>query len=443
MSNTKQSNDSEGKRVTSSFRFAAIDQYVETYVVSPKETILSGKDMVQWGDGDSFADYVLSLYNSVPTLRSIINGNIDYIAGDDVNIKQFSPSLKENVVNRSGDTIREQVRDIAKDYEIYGGFALQVIRDLSGNVAEIYHIDMRFLRTNKECDVFYYCENWTRKGKKDVVVYPAYMPIPNWNSLTDEQKNANASSILFVKNVNTQVYPSPVYAAAIKACEIERLIDDFHIADLNNHFVSSAIINFCNGDPGDAVKSEVSKEIDSKFAGAQNGGRIMLCWNPNKESATEIQEFKVEDFGERYKALSSHSRQQIFTSFRANPNLFGIPTEGNGFANEQYEESFTLYNRTQIKPIQILISQAYDQILGEQDVLTIVPFSMGEGGDTSVSLASQLGVGGTQSLMSVLESEVMTTDQKLGTLQVLFGLDEESASKILGIPYIPPTEETE
>ena len=102
----------------------------------------------------------------------------------------------------------------------------------------------------------------------------------------------------------------------------------------------------------------------------------MLSWNPNKESATDIVEFKVEDFGERYKALSEHSRQQIFTSFRANPNLFGIPTEGNGFANEQYEESFRLYNRTQIRPIQRLICDTYDWIYGQVGVLTITPFSL-------------------------------------------------------------------
>lgn len=436
------SNTNPDGKMTGSFRFAAIDQYVETYVVSPKETILHGKDMVQWGDGDAYPDYLLELYKSVPTLQAIINGNIDYIAGDDVNIKQFSPSLKENVVNRSGDTIREQVRDIAKDFEIYGGFALQVIRDLAGRVAEIYHLDMRFLRTNKEGDVFYYCENWQKRGKKDVITYPAYMPIPNWDTLTDEQKNANASSIVFVKNVNTQVYPAPVYAAAIKACEIERLIDDFHISDLNNHFVSSAIINFNNGVPDSSIQAQVEEEANCKFAGARNGGRIMYSWNPNKESATDIVEFEVKDFGDRYKALSNHSRQQIFTAFRANPNLFGIPTEGNGFANEQYEESFTLYNRTQIKPIQLIITGTYDGIFGEEDMVEITPFSMGEGGDASVSLATQLGVGGTQALMSVLESSVMTTEQKLGTLQVLFGLDEESAYKILNIPYTPPIEQT-
>ena len=364
------------ERVTGSFRFAAIDQYVETYVVSPKETILSVKDMVQWGDGDAYPDYLLELYKSVPTLQAIINGNVDFITGDEVTIEPLTETLIGGIMNKSGETIRDQVRCIAKDYEIYGGFALQVIRDLAGRVAEIHYIDMRFLRTNKECDVFYYCENWQKRGKKDVITYPAFMSVLNWESLTDEQRNAHASSIVFVKDVHTQVYPSPRYGAAVKSCEIERLIDDFHISDLNNHFVSSAIVNFNNGDPGDEVKNQIEGEFNEKFAGAPNGGRIAFSWNPNKESQTEIIEFEVKDFGERYKALSEHSRQQIFTSFRANPNLFGIPTEGNGFANEQYEESFKLYNRTQIRPIQRLIGDTYDRIYGKPGVLTITPFSL-------------------------------------------------------------------
>lgn len=439
MISTKQNEDVNRK--TASFRFAAIDQYTETYVVSPTETVIKGKDLVEWGTNNLYPDYLLELYNNVPTLRSIINGNIDYITGDEITIQPLTDTLADGKMNRRGDSIREQVRDIAKDYEIYGGYALQIIRNFNGDVAEIYYLDMRFLRTNKEGTVYYYCEDWSKRGKKDVIVYPKFLPDIEWAKLSDEERDRHASSVLFVKNVHTQVYPAPLYAASIKACEIERLIDDFHIADINNHFVSSAMINFNNGDPGEEMKSQILSEVESKFCGAGNGGRIMCSWNPNKESATDIVEFKVEDFGERYKALSEHSRQQIFTAFRANPNLFGIPTEGNGFANEQYEESFTLYNRTQILPVQRMIQETYERIYGKPDVLEIKPFSMGEGGDATVSLATQLGVGGTQSLMSVLESTVMSTDQKLGTLQVLFGLDDESAHKILNIPYTPTTAE--
>lgn len=371
MSNTKQNKPSRA-----SFSFAAIDPYVDNKMILPVERFVSGKDLVEWGNRNSYPDYLLDLYNNVPTLRSIINGNIDFITGNDVSILPLTDNLPNGQMNNRGDNIREQIKDIAKDYEIYGGFALQIIRNLIGMVAEVYYIDMRFLRTNKEGNVFYYCEDWSKSGKKDVIVYPAYMPNLNWDTLDDEQRNRNASSILYVKNVHTQVYPAPLYAASIKACEIERLIDDFHINSLQNQFVSSAIINFNNGDPGDELKKEIEDAINEKFAGAANGGRIMLSFNKNKESATDIVEFEVKDFGERYKALSEHSRQQIFTAFRANPNLFGIPTEGNGFANEQYAESFKLYNRTQIQPVQRLIADTYDKIYGTKGVLTIVPFSM-------------------------------------------------------------------
>lgn len=369
MSNTT---DKQRKAVS----FAAINSYVETNVILPTEKSVQGKDMVEWGERNCYPDYLLDLYRNVPTLHSIINGNIDFITGDDVTLADL-PNFPGGRMNRQ-ETIREQVKEIAKDYELYGGFALQVIRNLVGEVSEIHYVDMRFLRTNKEGDVFYYCEKWNKGGaRKDVIIYPAFIPDLDWASLDDKARAVHSSSILFVKSVHTQVYPAPVYAAAVKACEIERLIDDFHISDLYNHFVSSAVINFNNGDPGDEVKEEIEEDINEKFCGASNGGRIMLSWNPNKESATDIVEFKVEDFGERYKALSEHSRRQIFCSFRAIPLLFGMTSEANtGFATDEFEQSFKLYNRTQIQPVQRTICDAYDKILGVQGAVTIRPFSL-------------------------------------------------------------------
>ena len=88
-------------------------------------------------------------------------------------------------------------------------------------------------------------------------------------------------------------------------------------------------------------------------------------------------EFKVEDFGERYKALSDHSRNQIFCAFRAIPLLFGFTADTNvGFSTDEFEQSFKLYNRTQIRPIQRLICDTYDWIYGQTGVLTITPFSL-------------------------------------------------------------------
>ena len=357
--------------------FAAIEPYLESHIVSAKETRLAGKDFIEWGDNNLYPDYLLDLYNNVATLKSIIDGCVDYIAGDDVTIQPLRTGM-DGVMNGKGDTIMEQVRDIAKDYEMYGGFALQVVRGRDGKPSEVYYIDMRFLRMNKECNVFYYCEDWAKRGRKGVIVYPKFMPSLDWLALTDEERNMHASSILFVKDIRTQTYPSPKYAASVKSCEIERCIDDFHLNSINNGFFGSAVINFNNGVPSPEMQMAIEEDFCEKFSGQSNAGRIAFAWNNSKANAISIDQMQVSDFGEKYQSLEKSARQRIFTAFKANPNLFGIPTESLGFSSEEYESAFRLFNRTQIRPIQRKIADAYDKIYNQLGVLTIVPFSMDE-----------------------------------------------------------------
>ena len=360
------------------FSFAAINPYAESNIISPKEKQYTGKEYVEWGDGNLYPEFLQALYDNVPTLKSIIDGCVDYTVGNNITILPLNDSLAPGTMNVKGDTIEEQVRDVAGDCFQAGGLALQVIRNGFGGIAEVHYTDIGFLRSNKENTVFYYSENWNKGGRKDVVVYPAFIPNLDWNALSEEERNRHASSILYVKRSNKRTYPVPCYAAAVKACEIERCIDDFHLNAINNGFTGSYIINFNNGVPDDNIKEEIENSFNEKFSGHENAGRIGFSWNPNKESATTIEKVEVEDFGEKYKSLESNSRQKIFTAFRANPNLFGIPTESLGFSSEEYESAFRLFNRTMIRPVQMMIADAYDKIYGQKGVLTIEPFSLDE-----------------------------------------------------------------
>ena len=384
MSNTKVK---EETRLRADVAFAALDPYLESNIVSPRETAVHGKDFIEWGDNNSYPEYLLSLVDTVPTLRSIINGTVDFIVGDNVKILPLHPGLEDGQMNGRGDTVAEQVDDLARDFETYGGFALQIIRGRDGRVAEIYYIDIRFLRCNKECNVFYYCEDWQKRGKKDTVVYPAFIPglEDEWPTLTDEERNAHASSILYVKTTHSRTYPAPVYAASVKACEIERLVDEYHLNAISNGFNSSLIVNFNNGIPTDQMKEEIEEDFNEKFCGPANSGRVMFSWNANKDSATTVETPNITDFGEKYKALAESSRERIFTAFRAYPNIFGLST-ATGFSIEEFDQAFKLYNRTAVRPVQRMIADAYDKIYGQKGVLNIVPFSLdGNNGEQTVN----------------------------------------------------------
>lgn len=356
------SNTDERLQVT----FAAIDPYIDTRVVSPKES-KSGK-YVSWGTANRYPHYLVELFNSVPTLRSIVLGSADFVAGNDVT----SPID----LNTRRDTPRDIVAELGLYDFLFGGFALQVIRDRDGQPREVYPVNPAYLRADEDCEVFYYSEKWD-KGARNVIVYPKYIDIApeRWASLSDEERNRHASSILYVKTTKMQTYPAPLYAAAVKACEMERGIDDYHINALENSFTSSLVVNFNNGVPTDAVKEEIEREFTEKFTGSGNAGRIMFSWNKTRDTATTMQSVKVEDFGERYEALAKHSRQQIFTAFGASPVIFGIPTDNNGFSTDDYEAAFKLYNRTRIVPCQRRITDAMERVFGP-GVLTIQPFNL-------------------------------------------------------------------
>jgi hypothetical protein len=45
---------------------------------------------------------------------------------------------------------------------IFGGFAIQVIRNMAGGIAELYYIDFMKLRSDEKNEVFYYADDWSK-----------------------------------------------------------------------------------------------------------------------------------------------------------------------------------------------------------------------------------------------------------------------------------------
>lgn len=347
----------EGKPIN--LAFAAIDPYTILLEVSPKEKVL-GRDseIMSWGDKNSYPDYLLSLYNEVGTLRSIINGCIDYTLGDGV---EFS----EDVTNSKGDTYADIVRKLVKDYWIYGGFAYQVIRNKLGESRELIYLDFRKVRSNEKGTKFYYSQDWTKTvGRCVYKEYPKF----------DPNDKTQPTGIVYVKNIDNQVYPTPVYGAktTIQACEIEKSISTYHQTNLQNGFLGSYLFQFFNGIPEDAQKKEMERKILEKFAGT-SALRFMLNFAEDKDRGLDITKLETEDFGEKYQTLAKKAQQELFTAFRAHPNLFGLPTENLGFNSEEYDSTFKLFNRTMIRPVQRLIVNTFDK---QGIKVTIKPFTI-------------------------------------------------------------------
>ena len=346
------------------FQFSAIEKRVMQTIPEPTQDTRNGKEWVSWGRDNAYPEYLYSLYTDVSTLKTIIDTTADYIAADDVigNTPGF-----ETIVNRKGDTWRNIIQWLAKDYLTFGGCTFQVVRNLKNEVAEIYYLDFRYIRTDKRNECFWYSEDWATKYVRSTktIVYPKYIP-----------GGTEPSSIVYIKNTTSTPYPVPRYSGAIKSCEIERRIDELHLNGLANGFLPSFMISFNSGMPTDEQKAQLEKDITEKFTGSENAGRVLLNFSNGKDNAATIEKVDVEDFGDKYQAAAKRSREQIYCSFGANPCLFGLNTESNGFSEIEFIEAFRLYNSTTIRSIQRTFGDAFDKVFQTKGSVTFKPFTL-------------------------------------------------------------------
>ena len=343
---------------------AAINPYIEKNTISNKEEKVSGKDFVSWGDGNKYPQFLLNLYDNCTTLQTVINGTSDYVCGDDIvcNVSGF-----ETKVNMKGDTIKDIIQKITMDYLIFGSFAIQVIKNYNGKIAELYWVDVNKLRSDEKNEVFFYSEDWTKSyGRVKTLKYPKYQPY-----------DTNATSIYFYKgNKARNVYGSPIWSAAVKNAQIETCITDYHLNEINNNFMTSKLISFNNGTPSDEQKLEIEKNLNEKFSGAENAGRVMISFSESKENAPEIMDLGTDNFADRYNTLAKRNKEEIYCSFRATPLLFGLVSESNGFSTSEYSDSFQLFNKTVVAPIQDAIIDVMDKIFMQKNSITITPFKI-------------------------------------------------------------------
>lgn len=337
--------------------FAAIDPYIKEHKVLPTQKEIRGQEYFAWGDDNKYPQYLYELYSNVPTLQSIINTLVDYVCGDEI-ISDW--------IYDTNYVISDLIFDIVKSYAIYGGYALSIVRNKLGDVAQISCLDFRNLRSNKEGTHYYYSTDFGEKsyGRIKTLCYPKF---------DKEQKNV-LSSIFYYKDDKYSVYPTPLYGAAITACEIEKSIDDYHLNSINNNFMGSVLLSFNNGVPDDNIKNEIEKNFNEKFTGKENAGRVVISYSDDKEHALTLEKIDTEDFSERYKSLAERSQQAMFTAFRMTPTLVGINDNTKGFAREQYADEYALFNKTMVKPIQKMILRSLSNIIDAN--IEIKPFTI-------------------------------------------------------------------
>ena len=315
----------------------------KTEMPDGKETVRSGYDYVSWGKDNRFPNDLYDMYQNSAILQSVINGTADYVFGSGV-ISAF------DVVNDKYETLEDVVKRCVFDLLIFGGFAIQLMYK-GGKVEAMYWLDFQKCRKSEDEKKVYYSDDWGKYAKK-ALEYNAWTP--------DTDKG---TCIFYYKGHKTRgIYPVPMYIGALKSIKISTEISNFHLNNITKGFASNAVISFNNGEPDEDTKARIEKDVKEKFCGTDNAGSFLLLFNDSKDNACEIAKIQDDKFDLKYDALAKSVKEDIFIAFRATPTLFGLPNENNGFSKQEYLESFELYNKTVVVPLQKDVERAFKSI---------------------------------------------------------------------------------
>tara|TARA_R100000654_G_scaffold13153_2_gene28678 strand:+ start:628 stop:2790 length:2163 start_codon:yes stop_codon:yes gene_type:complete len=335
----------------------------------------SKNDWVSFGEDNLYPNYLLDLF-----LGSAINGALIKSIGamiygeglaatnadDNTDTKESYLRLTELLHNSDDDVLK----DLAMDLKLFGGCYVNVIwsRDRS-KIAKMKHIPAQYIRSGKmidgEIDTYYYSANWAKCKKAEYR--------PRAYAAFNTEDRTQASQILMIRDKNPALFYgfAPDYVAATDWIQMELEIAQFHLSNITSGMTPSMHVGFSNGVPTDEERRTIERQLNAKFAGSGNAGKILITFNDGKETAPIIEPIQMNDAQSAWEGMSKQAVNQILAGHRVtSPILFGIRAEGGGLGNnaDELRDAFSLFTNTVVIPFQNTLLKGLDKIFRVNDI---------------------------------------------------------------------------
>ena len=334
------------------------------------------QDWVSFGEDNLYPNYLLELF-----LGSAINGALIKSIGamiygeglaatnaDESEANKESYLRLTELLHNSGDDV---LKDLALDLKLFGGCYVNVIwsRDRS-KIAKILHIPAQYIRSGKmvdgEIDTYYFSADWSKVRKSE------YRPRPYAAFNTEDR--TSASQILMIRDKNPALFYgfAPDYVAATDWIQMELEIAQFHLSNITSGMTPSMHVGFSNGVPTEEERRTIERQLNRKFAGSGNAGKILITFNDGKDTAPTIEPIQMNDAQSAWEGMSKQAVNQILAGHRCvSPLLFGIRTEGgNGLGSnaDELRDAYSLFNNTVVLPFQNILLRGLDKIFSVNDI---------------------------------------------------------------------------
>jgi len=340
----------------------------------PVITETASKEWISFGDDNLYPQYLLELYNGSSINNAVVKGVASMIYGEGMEAtdRQDSEEHKEQWL-RLNSLLNNSQKDLLKclaiDLKLFGMCYVNTIWNKPRTkIVEMYHIPAQYIRSGKadaygNVNEYYYSADWANYRRHKPRTYKAF----------DEKDRTSASQVMCIKDYSpgTHYYSLPDYQGSTSYIQLDMEIAQFHLSNIKSGMFPSMAVNFANGIPTREERRTIERQINSKFGGSGNAGKILLTFNDGKDTAPEIVPINANDNSDSYQFLSQETTRKILTGHRVtSPLLFGVKGDGSGFGNnaDELRDSYSLFNNTVIKPFQNTLLEGLQRVFSICDI---------------------------------------------------------------------------
>jgi len=414
----------------------------------PEYKVMNGKPWVFYGEKNNYPTYLLEMYQRSAKHNAIINGKVNYITGkgwtyDPKELTgELLNDLKKLLDNPNPyDDLNDILYKVSLDFEIFNGFALEIIWNLQGKISQIAHVNFGNLRVSEKQDKFYFAQEWKEYGDPEGLV--EYMPF------NPEKKLGKQLFYYSSYAPSVKYYPVPEYLGAMAYIETDARIANYHVNNLRNGFLGGYMFSFNNGLPTDEEQREIKRHLVNQMKG-DDGERIVVAFNDNKENGLEITPLQANDLDKQFDILNSTIQQEIFVAHRVtSPMLFGIRTSGQLGGRSELIESYELFKSVYVEDRVRKIEKIFNYILdfngvGVLEITPTDPIKDQLSEQTLTTIASRAELRELAGLKDDTIGVPKTTDsiQALSPLVANKVLEKLSEAEIRSLVGLPPKEQS-
>lgn len=333
----------------------------------PEFKEVKGKEWVYFGEDNQYPDYLTELFLRSAKHNAIINAKVNYVYGGGLTINEDNSSYTQRAIAKKFiENLEPFIRQTITDFEIFNGYALEVIWNKSGKtITEFAFIPLSKIRTNGDESVYYYSNDWRPNVKQDAekTGFKEFKPF--------DINNGGGSQLFVYKIVspvnskNKNVYPVPEYIGATASIETDIEIANYHLNNIKTGFSVGTIINFNNGVPEADAQEEIEKQIKRKFQGTDKAGSVAITFNNSSDNAPTITSFAPSDLDKQFIEISKRVEQDIFTGHKiTSPMLFGVKTEGQLGGRSEMIDAYELFQNTYVNIRQSMLEEIINKFAG-------------------------------------------------------------------------------